>query len=65
MNSIIEIFYNYLHGEVNRIIEVVSDIKSPFYTWFFFVNFYKDLPKVEQYLTNIKEIISWMIFTLQ
>jgi hypothetical protein len=41
MDSIIEFFYNYLQGEINRVTEILSDIKSPFYTWFFLLIFIK------------------------
>lgn len=41
MDNIIEFFYNFLKVEANQVIEVVSDIKSPFYTWFFLLIFIK------------------------
>jgi len=41
MDNIIEFLYNYLKGEANQVIEVVSDIKSPFYTRFFLLIFIK------------------------
>ena len=49
MNSIIEFFSTYLEGEVNQIIEVISDIKSPFYTWLFlliFIKIYRKLNRI-------------------
>ena len=46
METIIEFFYNYTQGKIDRLIEVVSDITSPFYTWFF-IDFYKNLSKIK------------------
>jgi len=46
MNNLIEFFYNYLVGEVNSVNKVLSDIKSPFYAWFFLLIFIKIYRKV-------------------
>ena len=49
MNDIIGFFYSYLEREVNAVIEVLSDIKSPFYTWVFLLIFVKIYRKLNNF----------------
>lgn len=36
MKDLIEFLINFFQGEINQTIEVLTNVKSSFYTWFFY-----------------------------
>jgi len=48
MNDFIEFLIIYFQGQIDQIIEAVTNVKSSFYTWFFlwiFIRIYRKLNK--------------------
>lgn len=48
MNNLIEFLINFFQGEIDQIIETLTNVKSSFYIWFFlwiFIRIYRKLNK--------------------
>ena len=48
MNDLIEFLINFFQGEIDKIIEALTNVKSSFYFWFFlwiYIRIYRKLNK--------------------
>jgi len=43
MKDLIEFLINFFQGEIDQTIEALTNVKSSFYIWFFFMDFYKNI----------------------